>query len=320
MGQILHKRARTTESIRKDIQTAEGSLRELGKKFNVNWKTIQKWKSRKSTEDAPMGNGRMNSILTSEEEKIICETRKKTWLPLDDLFDILKPKIPKLSRSNLHRCLQYYGISRVPEVMKEKQKERGKFKTYEIGFCHIDITDFWLQKKKYSLFVAIDRVSKLCIVELYEDKTKDSVLHFLEKVFKFFPYKIHRILTNNGAQFTYRALPKNRRPKNKRHPFTQMCLDNGVKHKLTNFFSPQTNGQVERMNKTIKDATIKMFQYENIMQFKLNLYDFLNFYNCSKKLKALKQKTPLEFLKEKFKIKPKLFKKNPDHFCVGLNI
>ena len=267
-----------------------------------------------------MGNGRSNSVLTEEEEKVICETRKKTWLPLDDLFDLLKPKIPNLSRSNLHRCLQYYGISKVPEEMKEKKKERGKFKMYEIGFLHIDITDFYLQKKKYSLFVAIDRVSKLCTAELYEDKTMESALHFLDIVFKFFPYHIHRILTDNGLQFTYEALPEKKKPKRKRHPFTQKCLDNGIKHKLTNFFSPQTNGQVERMNQILKDATIKMFEYDTVEQFKVNLHDFLNYYNCSKKLKSLNRKSPFTFLQEKYKINPKLFTKNSDYHCVGLNI
>ncbi len=142
MGQILHKRSRTTETVREEIQKAEGSLKILGKRFNVNWKTIQKWKKRETTADAPMGNGRVNSVLTEEEEKVICEARKKTWLPLDDLFDLLKPQIQKLSRSNLHRCLQYYGASKVPEEFKEKQKKGGKFKTYEIGFLYIDITDF----------------------------------------------------------------------------------------------------------------------------------------------------------------------------------
>ena len=320
MGQILHKRARTTEAIRKEIQESEGSLKSLAERFNVNWKTIQKWKNREDTRDAKMGNGRANTVLTEEEEKVICETRKKAWPPLDDIFDILKPKIPKLSRSNLHRCLRHYGLSRVPEEMKEKTKEVGKFKIYEIGFLHIDITDFYLQNKRYSLFVAIARISKLCVAELYENKTKESALEFLDLVIKFFPYKIHRILTDNGLQFTYSALPKNKTPKGKRHPFAQKCLDNGIKHKLTNFFSPQTNGQVERMNKTLKYATIKMFQYDTIQQFKVNLHDFLNYYNCSKKLSALKRKSPFDFLKDKYTINPKLFNKNIYHHCVGLNI
>jgi hypothetical protein len=120
-----------------------------------------------------MGNGRANFVLTSDEEILICELRKKTWLSLDDLLDLLKPKILKITRSNLHRCLKHYGISRVPEELQIKRKV-GKFKMYEIGFLHIDITDFWLDKKRYSLFVGIDRISKFCIAELYENKTKDQ--------------------------------------------------------------------------------------------------------------------------------------------------
>ena len=162
-------------------------------------------------------------------------------------------------------------------------------------------------------------MSKLCVAELYDNKTKESALSFLDTVYKFFPYKIHRILTDNGLQFTYKCLPKNKRPKNKRHDFTQKCLDLGTKHKLTKFFSPQTNGQVERMNKTLKDATLKMFQYDNIQQFKESLNHFLNYYNCSKKLSAIGRKSPYDFIKEKYKINPKIFTKNPLHHCVGLN-
>jgi len=318
MGQILHKRATTTHAIRKQIQEAEGSYAELAKRFNVNIKTIQTWKNRDFVEDKPMGNGRKNSVLTEEEEIIICNVREKTRLPLDDLFELLQKTIPKLSRSNLHRCLQHYGISRLPKETNAK-RTTGKFKTYDLGFVHIDITDFWLNKKKQSLFVAIDRVSKFTYACLYERKTIESSLDFLDKVFLFYPYTIHRILTDNGTQFTYRSLRKEKQPKGARHPFTQKCVDHGVKHKLTNYFSPQTNGQVERMNQTIKNATIKMFEYETVEQFKLNLEDFLNWYNTVKKLKALKRKAPYDFIREQYKINPKVFHKNPEHHCAGLN-
>ena len=318
MGQILHKRARTTEQIRREIKASKLSQYKLAKKYNINRKTVAKWQTRETVEDKPMGNGRSNSVLTKDEELVIKTSREKTWLPLDDLYDLLKPQIKKLSRSNLHRCLVYYGISRMPEELNPKRKI-GKFKVYEIGYLHIDITDFWLQGKKYSLFVAIDRISKLCIAQVYNNKTMESALDFLEYVYQFYPYKIHRILTDNGLQFTYRSLPENKRPKGKRHPFTQKCLDQGTKHKLTKFFSPQTNGQVERMNQTLKDATIKMFQYDSIDQFNVNLQDFLTFYNRSKKLSALKRLSPFDFLKNKARIQPKLFHKNLDHLCSGLN-
>ncbi len=240
MGQILHKRATTTHAIRQQIKDTEGSINSIAKKFNVHWATAKKWKEKANVEDAQMGNGRNNSILIKEEDWLICETRKKTWLPLDDLYLLLKPAIPKLTRSNLHRCLQFYGISKVPEEIKPPKKKSGKFKIYEIGFLHIDITEFWLEGKKWYLFVAIDRITKMAYAEIFSKKTAVNACIFLDHTITFFPYKIHRILTDNGQQFTYRGMPKAKRPKLKRHPFTKKCLENGIKHKLTKFYSPQT--------------------------------------------------------------------------------
>jgi hypothetical protein len=42
---------------------------------------------------------------------------------------------------------------------------------------------------------------------------------------------------------------------------------------------PWTNGQVERMNRTIKDATVKRFHYENHDQLRTHLADFMAAYN-----------------------------------------
>ena len=266
-----------------------------------------------------MGNGRANSVLTPDEEVVICAARRKTWLALDDLFDHLKPAIAKLTRSNLHRCLKHHGISRVPEEIRPKKKH-GKFRSYEIGYIHIDITEFYLEGRKWYLFVAIDRVSKICIAELFDNKTLESTLVFLRHAIAFFPYKLHRILTDNGTQFTYRGMPENRRPKKKRHPFSALCQTNGIKHKLTKFYSPQTNGQVEKMNDIIKSSTLKYFHYDSIEQFSSSLAKFLNYYNFKKPLKSLKRKSPYEFVLQKWKKSPKLFNKNPHHHCMGLDI
>ena len=147
----------------------------------------------------------------------------------------------------------------------------------------------------------------------------ETSVSFLEQVITFFPYKIHRILTDNGTQFTYRGMPHDKRPKLKRHPFSKLCLHYGIKHKLTQFYSPQTNGQVERMNYTIKEATLRFFHYNTIQQFENSLNAFLDYYNCQKKLKALKRVTPYEYILSRWKEKPSLFLKNSYHHCVGLN-
>ena len=47
------------------------------------------------------------------------------------------------------------------------------------------------------------------------------------------------------------------------HAFEYACAKAGIDHRTTKPKHPWTNGQVERMNRTIKDATVKRFHYDD---------------------------------------------------------
>jgi hypothetical protein len=97
-------------------------------------------KGRTSVADVPTGPKEPRStVLSVEEEAVVVAFRKHTLLPLDDCLYALQPTIPRLSRSSLHRCLQRHGVSRLPQVEGDKEPRR-KFKTYPIGFFHVDST------------------------------------------------------------------------------------------------------------------------------------------------------------------------------------
>jgi len=55
---------------------------------------------------------------------------------------------------------------------------------------------------------------------------------------------------------------------------------------------PWTNGQVERMNRTIKDATVKRYHYDDHNQLRRHLADFVDAYNFGRRLTTLKGLTP----------------------------
>ena len=161
MGQVLHGSASTTQAVRRAIQHSQESIRALAGRHGINPKTVLKWKRRTSTSDAPMGPKLPRStVLSQAEEAIIVAFRKHTLLPLDDCLYALQATIPRLTRSALHRCLQRHGISRLPEIAGEKPS-KNKFKTYPIGFVHIDIAEVRTEQGKLFLFIAIDRTSKL---------------------------------------------------------------------------------------------------------------------------------------------------------------
>ena len=154
MGQVVHGSATTTEAVRRAIQHSQESLRALAKRYGINQKTVAKWKGRTSVTDLPTGPKKPKStVLTTEEEAVVVAFRRHTLLPLDDCLYALQPTIPHLTRSSLHRCLQRHGVSRLPQMEGDKEPRRT-FKTYPIGFFHIDIAEVQTAQGKLYLFVA----------------------------------------------------------------------------------------------------------------------------------------------------------------------
>ena len=158
------------------------SIMALASKYAINPKTVAKWKKRKTVQDAPMGpKNSASTVLSKAEEAMIVAFRKHTLLPLDDCLYALQASIPKLTRSSLHRCLQRHGISRLPDNEGNKRGKK-KFKSYPIGFFHIDIAEVRTEEGKLHLFVAIDRTSKFVMTKLTPRATMAEAQAFLEEL------------------------------------------------------------------------------------------------------------------------------------------
>jgi len=97
-----------------------------------------------------------------------------------------------------------------------------------------------------------------------------------------------------------------------------MIRDHNIEHRLTQINHPWTKSQVERMNRTIKEATVKNFHDDNHEQLKTHLQAFMDAYNFVCRLKALKGLTPHEFICKTYQNKPQLFKLNPYPKYAGL--
>src|SRR5918995_2334208 len=72
------------------------------------------------------------------------------------------------------------------------------------------------------------------------------------------------------------------------HPFDRACRSHRIEHRLTKPNHPWTNGQVERMNRTIKEATVQRYHYDRHDQLRRHLDDFVAAYNFGRRLKTLK--------------------------------
>jgi len=321
MAAGLHGSARTTPRVRAELQAAQDSTRALAARYRLNPKTVAKWRSRTGTADAPMGPHQPRStVLTEAEEAIVVEFRRRTLLPLDDVLGCLRETIPKLTRSALHRCLVRHGISRLPQD-KEAASKRKRFAETRIGYVHIDVCELRLAEGKLFMFLAIDRVSKFTYVAFRDANTKMNGAAFLREVIAAFPYRIHTVLTDNGMAFA--DLPKNRQGPTRMYLgayiFDRVCQEHGIEHRLTKPYHPWTNGQAGRMNRTVKNATIKVFHYPDRDVLKAHVLAFVRAYNFAKHLKALRWRTPFQAICDAWTKDPSIFKINPHHLIPGPN-
>src|SRR5271154_3848312 len=227
--------------------SVERERRSLAARYDLNPKTVRKWRRRTTTADAPMGpKARKSTVLTLAEEAVVVAFRQKTLLPLDDVLGCLRDTIPNLSRSALHRCLQRHGISRLPK--EEASDKRNRFKSYQIGYVHIDSCELRHTDGKLVMFLAIDRVSKFTYVEFHDSAGKKEGAAFLRNVVAPFPYKIQTVLTDNGMPFA--DLPKNREGPSRRflgpHIFDRLCMANAIEHRLTKPKHPWTPDVIDK--------------------------------------------------------------------------
>jgi len=102
------------------------------------------------------------------------------------------------------------------------------------------------------------------------------------------------------------------------HPFLRACKHHGIEHRLTKPSHPWTNGQVERMNRTLKEATVQRYHYENHEHLRQHLANFLAAYNFARRLKTLRGLTPHEYVCKIAANNPASFRLDPCHHTAGL--
>ena len=98
------------------------------------------------------------------------------------------------------------------------------------------------------------------------------------------------------------------------------CARNDIDHRLTRAKHPWTNGEVERMNRTIKEAAVQRFHHETHDELRSHLADFVSAYNFAKRLKTLRGLTPYEYICKIWTKEPERFTLNPLQQMPGLNI
>jgi len=317
MKQTYHSNSTTNVRLRKEINKSNLSNKALCLKYGVSENSILKWKHRTKFQDKSSRPHTIKYALSELDMLIAIELRTITWWALDEITEAVNPLEPEKIRSAIYRTFVREGINTVPEKEKEKAK---KFKEYDPGFLHIDVT--YLPKIKgikYYLFVAIDRATRTLYFKIYDAKTSANAEEFMLECIDFFPFGITHVLTDNGLEFTNRLL-KNKKGEycTKPSKLDVVCEKNEIDHRCTKPFTPKTNGMVEKANDIIKKGTIKKTKYDSLQEMNVDLMNFLVHYNLYRRhgslRRELKVKTPFNAVEKWFDLDPGIFKEKPIDF------
>ena len=204
-------------------------------------------------------------------------TRKTAykWALRDDFKD-------KISRP------KKYGY---PQCKWSPPKEKVKVIRYEKDnpgeLVHLDTFGVYLGGKKYNAYVSIDDCTRLLCAKILDYKTQDQARYFLDLTRAALPFKIEKILTDNGTEFC---------GSRKRHLFEMACIDFEIDHRTTRPNTPKTNGKAERVIRTLKENWYRTKHYDSIEEASSELAKIVDWYNNQRTHMSIKM-TPIQKLK-----------------------
>ncbi|MGW1803404.1 IS481 family transposase, partial [Streptomyces sp. NPDC001984] len=132
---------------------------------------------------------------------------------------------------------------------------------------------------------AVDDHSRLAYSEIHPDEKATTCAGFLRRAAAFF--------AGAGIDRVERVLTDNAWPYRKSFAWRQALADLGATGKLTRIYRPQTNGKVERFNRTLLDEWAYLRPYTSNDERTAALADFLHTYNHHRCHTALGGQPPI---------------------------
>jgi transposase InsO family protein len=202
----------------------------------------------------------------------------------------------EIAPTAVYRLMKKLGINRLNPDIKEEKRRIIKMSAGELG--HIDI--HYISKgtvketgnKKLYIIGIIDDYSRVCWLEVIDSiKAMNVMFASLEVLMRLkdrYNINFKEMMSDNGSEFA----SKN----NAEHPFEKMLKFYDIKHRYTKPCSPQTNGKIERLWKTIEDELLSGEVFETLEEFKHYIRGYAVYYNEHRIHQGINNKMPVEMV------------------------
>jgi transposase InsO family protein len=306
----MHRNARLTVWGRQELVRrvlAGRPAAHVAAEMGVSRATAYKWVRRFDREGAagcedrssrPRRSPRRTTVAV---ESRICELRRRRKFgPARIGFEL------DVAPSTVHRVLCRYGLSRLAWMDRPTGRVIRRYERERPGeLVHVDIKKLgrlregggWRTHGRQAtqagrrrsrvgfeyVHSAVDDHSRLAYSEILPDERVASCAAFLERAIRFYRdhgVQVERVLTDNAFAYS------------KGVDFHRVLDEHGIGHRLIRPYRPQTNGKVERYNRTLLDEWAYAHPFESGAERQLALDSWLNEYNYTRPHHALAGKSP----------------------------
>lgn len=135
------------------------------------------------------------------------------------------------------------------------------------------------------LHIAVDDHSRVAYLEVHDDEALKTSKAFTERAVGYFAelgVAVERIMTDNGNCY--------------RKSYRQFLSERGIKHSPTRPYRPQTNGKVERLNKTVNEEWAYAAAFTSNDDRLATLPAWIHAYNYHRPHTSLGGKAPIDRL------------------------
>lgn len=285
------------------------SLRRAAERFQVSVTTAARWAARYREQgehgmgdrsSRPVSSPRRTSVR--RERRIIAIRVNRRWGPARIGY------LLGIHPSTVHRVLSRFGMARLSWLDRATGRVIRRYEHHSPGdLVHVDIkklgripdggghrsvgrtagnrnkTGTAANRRPGYAFLhnAVDDHSRLAYTEILTDEKKDTAAGFWARANAYFEshgITVKRVLTDNGSCYRSYAFKD--------------ALGPDIKHKRTRPYRPQTNGKVERYNRTMLDEWAYARPYRSEAERVAAFADWLHHYNHHRGHTSLKGQPP----------------------------
>lgn len=288
----MHRNARLTPTGRRIMveRIAAGTPQaHVAQQMGVSRVTVSKWWRRWLAEgdeglvDRSSRPRRCPSRTSKRVEDRVCRLRRsKRWGPR---MIAMHTGVPA---STVHKILCRHDLNRLAWMDRPTGRVIRRYERAHPGeLIHLDIKKVgqippgggWRVRGRgqttarrvgYTyLHCAVDDHSRVAYVEAHDNEQADTLVGFWRRAHAWFHDKnmtVEEVMSDNGANFRSRN-------------FAELLAEQGIKHRRTRPYRPQSNGKVERFNRTMADEFLYSFTFRSENQRRRRLDRWVHDYN-----------------------------------------